>query len=215
MFATIEPFLALGGIWFWLVFAALIVALTVLVELERSFGALIACGAFFAALHFFGDMNIFSYIGRHPLTSLCLLFLYFAGGIGWSIAKWKLFCDDCFEQVSELLETFLREKKISGKQVPHDAAVEWGHYQRTRLNSRMTWEEVSANTGPQFHNHKERIMLWMAWWPFSVAWTILNDPIRKLFKRAMNALRGVYESIAKNSWAKESLIAPQEGPFQQ
>jgi hypothetical protein len=35
---------------------------------------------------------------------------------------------------------------------------------------------------PQAREHKSDIMLWMTYWPFSCLWTIINDPIRKIFR---------------------------------
>jgi hypothetical protein len=44
---------------------------------------------------------------------------------------------------------------------------------------------------PQVREHKSDIMLWMTYWPFSCVWTLINDPIRKIF-------RTIYANIAKS-----------------
>jgi hypothetical protein len=44
---------------------------------------------------------------------------------------------------------------------------------------------------PQVRLHKGDIMLWMTYWPFSGLWTLINDPIRKVF-------RTIYTHIAKS-----------------
>jgi hypothetical protein len=39
-------------------------------------------------------------------------------------------------------------------------------------------------------------MAWLVYWPFSAAWTIIHDPVKKAFKWIYRRLQGVYESIA-------------------
>lgn len=35
---------------------------------------------------------------------------------------------------------------------------------------------------PEAVDHKERIITWMAYWPFSMLWTLINDPVRRAFE---------------------------------
>jgi len=36
----------------------------------------------------------------------------------------------------------------------------------------------------------------MCFWPFSLVGTLLNDPVRKLFKFIYNRINGLYQKIA-------------------
>ena len=44
---------------------------------------------------------------------------------------------------------------------------------------------------PKAHDHKGDILMWMTYWPFSSLWTLINDPIRKIF-------RTIYTNIASS-----------------
>jgi hypothetical protein len=43
---------------------------------------------------------------------------------------------------------------------------------------------------PQVKEYKSNIMTWMTYWPFSMIWTLINDPIKRAF-------REIYEKISK------------------
>jgi hypothetical protein len=46
--------------------------------------------------------------------------------------------------------------------------------------------------------NKERIINWMAYWPLSAIWTLINDPIKKGFKRIFAGLENRFQSISDN-----------------
>jgi len=47
----------------------------------------------------------------------------------------------------------------------------------------------SLDVHPKVGKHKMRIYVWIAYWPWSFVWTMINDPVRKIFNR-------IYASIA-------------------
>jgi len=63
---------------------------------------------------------------------------------------------------------------------------------------------------PLVRNHKGRIIAWMSYWPWSLFWTILNDPIRRLFRRIYykikSFLQGISEKVFKD--INEELAEP-------
>lgn len=50
--------------------------------------------------------------------------------------------------------------------------------------------EVSTNKG--------RITNWMIYWPFSLVWTFIDEPIKKSFKWIYSKLEGKYRKISEN-----------------
>jgi hypothetical protein len=48
-----------------------------------------------------------------------------------------------------------------------------------------------------FYN-KGRIMNWMFYWPISVIWTVIDEPIKKSFKWIYSKLEGSYKKISDN-----------------
>jgi hypothetical protein len=44
--------------------------------------------------------------------------------------------------------------------------------------------------------NKERILNWMIYWPLSAFWTIINQPIRRLFKYIYRGIEGRYQKMS-------------------
>lgn len=45
-------------------------------------------------------------------------------------------------------------------------------------------------------SNKTRVLVWMSYWPLSTIWTIINDPIRKMYKHILYKLSGFYQNIS-------------------
>ncbi len=44
-----------------------------------------------------------------------------------------------------------------------------------------------------------KIIYWMMYWPFSLVWTFIDQPVKKMFTRIFNMLKKTYEKIAANA----------------
>ena len=212
----VHEVLVFGTFWFWVVLGLFFAAVTTLAECEKAFLAFLTFIACCAVLQMFGNTDILGYIWHHPFALGGWVTGYFAGGVGWSLVKWRSYCHSHREKYDDLKEDWLISKKVKGKTLPTSLFVEWEKYLKdastnaygkhftnvpVRLGGlEMTLEEIKADEGPRFRNHKTRCLTWMTYWPCSFFWTMLNDPLRKLFKHAMSSLKNVYESIAKSSW---------------
>lgn len=56
--------------------------------------------------------------------------------------------------------------------------------------------EFKAAIIPHPRDHKARILIWMAWWPWSMIWTLLNDPIKRAFRAIYRWLQGYLRKVA-------------------
>jgi hypothetical protein len=85
------------------------------------------------------------------------------------------------------------------------AVIKWWSYVRKQLRN---WKPRNYGTGatePQrilVKEHKSRIMTWMSFWPMSLLWTLLNDPIRKLFTEIYTRISGTLQKIADREYEK-------------
>ncbi len=89
------------------------------------------------------------------------------------------------------------------------SVVKWWRYLLNRIdkfkeqntpdsyNYTSRLEDFIAGT-PTFTRRKSLISLWIGYWPVSVVWTLINDPITKLINFIFSQLRGMYESIAQH-----------------
>jgi len=55
-------------------------------------------------------------------------------------------------------------------------------------------------TKPLVRNHKGRVISWMSYWPWSLFWTILNDPIRRLMRRIYYRIKGILQGISDRAF---------------
>ncbi|CAB4162984.1 hypothetical protein UFOVP787_213 [uncultured Caudovirales phage] len=51
-------------------------------------------------------------------------------------------------------------------------------------------------------NNKERIFGWLFYWPLSAAWTVLNDPIRRIFNFVYSHISGSLQRMSDRMYAE-------------
>lgn len=51
-------------------------------------------------------------------------------------------------------------------------------------------------------DNKARILAWMSYWPASMLWTIINDPVRRFFEFVYENVGGYLQKIADNAYSK-------------
>ena len=57
---------------------------------------------------------------------------------------------------------------------------------------------ISFRGIPKGADNKNRILTWMSYWPFSMFWTIINEPFRKVFRYIYSKIEGIYDKMAKS-----------------
>ena len=50
---------------------------------------------------------------------------------------------------------------------------------------------------PKASYHKDRIITWMIYWPFSMLWTLINDPVRRGFEWIYRRIGKLMQSISE------------------
>ena len=174
----------LGTVWFWV---TLIVACLILfweVEAERGELATVTIVVSLLALQFLTDIKVFTYVGNNPSVILPAIAGYFVLGTLWSFGKWWFFVQ--------------RKKKGYKKALTQ-------YKERSQLNH--TRESLDSESRPkvsQFKpvatSNKGRILVWMMYWPWSMAWTIIDDPVKEVFARIFDRARKIYQSIADRAF---------------
>ena len=54
---------------------------------------------------------------------------------------------------------------------------------------------------PLAMNHKSSITQWIAFWPVSFAWTIINDPVRKVANYIFSRIKGTFQKMSDSMFA--------------
>lgn len=196
--------LALGSIGFWVLLALESIILLALIENERPWlggFTLIVTGVL---LHFFGGVNLLSLVLANPgLSALCLVG-YLAVGVAWALVKWFLFALRKKEEYLEAKESWKPEQEArwdyvrdeSNRILPDKAQVKSGPTKWEDSHARKLLLNSKGGLMPLARENKERIMLWIAYWPWSLLWTLVDDPLKRLARHIFNMIQDTLQSIS-------------------
>lgn len=111
----------------------------------------------------------------HPWTLALAVVGWFVAGTAWAIAKWALYAASISRRYRLARSRFL-DLGYDSVPGPHDPGLgRWGdELNRVGLSR--------SDVPPNVKKSKARILTWMIWWPWSAAWTIINDPVTRIFK---------------------------------
>lgn len=218
--------LVFGTFWFWTVVIIHCVALTVFLELDKAvFGTVFTAIAALAVI-FMGNMVVFPWILSNPWHFLGGIVSYFLLAVIWVFIKWPFYARNIeeFAKTKQLewisqLSTETRttdeqkvdyKKTIESKTLVGCTIQEWEAWatgwEKTREHERTYgyWivrksvkrPKTMAEVEEFVEKNKGRIVSWMTYWPWSMLWTLLNDPVRRIMKHIYYAIRGTLIKIA-------------------
>lgn len=177
--------IALGAIILVLIEALILIGL---VASERPFSAFFSFLITAGLLDLLFGTGIYSTVYHNPLTALGFAAGYIIGGMAWSFPKWWFHVRRLRERFDLDLESFKRRAGLA----PHE-----------RLNTdqilnfhHSTSFAYKGNIPPLASNHKNLILTWMMYWPFSCLVTLFDEPFRKAFQIVFNAIQGTYQRIS-------------------
>lgn len=190
---------------------------------------LICLGAL-TALFFLGCKQeiygLFNYIVANPLSVVFAFFAYVLLGSVWSVVKWYFFVlnirDKYKAQIESITKSFNdnikrlnnnRIELVENKNRPdkstlqkadydHDIASLDNRIKSTETELKYKLESTKESYMPEVKKHKSLILTWMFYWPFSAIWTVVNDPIRRVFQRVYVGLETVYQRITDRAFAE-------------
>lgn len=190
---------ALGTFWFWVLVAVHFCVLLALIEYEKTGWATFTMIATFAALYFLGDFNVVAAALHNPAMTAAFVGGYFAAGTAWSVAKWWFFVRRCREDYDKQKIAFLRQNGIEGTVIPDALKAKWKENLGYNYGGRNSYRR-GENVIPKAGDHKSRIMTWMCYWPWSMVWTLINDPVKRVFKQIYLQIQGIMQSISNRAF---------------
>ncbi len=191
---------ALGTIGFGILLAVATIVLIVCVEYERPTFATLTVVAAFLLLGWLGDFNLIAAVRANPLAAVAAVAAYFALGAVWAMVKWWFFLKNARDAYDEAKRQFLRNNGVASgtTRIPDHLLEKWrqemwsGHRSAADLSD----EDGGKVGAPKVSRHKGRIMIWMAYWPWSFVWTMVNDPVKRAFKAIYRALKSAFQKIS-------------------
>ena len=179
------PFLAgvaFGSTWGWVIFFVGFITVTALVENDKGFWAAFSIIFVSLALLFPKLDKIVSFVAHNPGKVALIILGYFVAGTAWSFVKWVLLLAERRERYNETKAKVLKNAGVT-ELTPELA--------RTLINRLTTYEVV-----PQVKEHKSDILMWMTYWPFSGLWTLINDPVRRIFQWIFVGIKSSLQKIS-------------------
>lgn len=195
--------LVLGTLWFWLVLAGASIAIIAFAESGYGRGAtgtaLFAGGFLVAANGWWVPLK------DHPWYALAGLGVYLTAGVVYAVIKWWSYVRDRRAALDQQIkETLDGEPSIEAWVTRRDSLLPhktytvndfWGIVEHRQPGSVRVSRHV-----PLASEHKARIMTWMSYWPWSAAWTLVNDPVRRMFRAIYHEIAGQLQRIADRAW---------------
>lgn len=172
---TLAAFFIVGSAGFWGMLALCSIGVLVALEYEHELSAFLSVLAMGLILQLYSGVSIVGYVIHNPSSIFYLGAFYLVLGTAWSFFKWYLHCRDERKRFDEWIE---EEKKGT---------------QRYGPGSRPEKPLASVN--------KARITGWMTFWPWSLVWFIINDPVRRAFNAIYDRLQGIYQRISDSAFA--------------
>lgn len=178
----------LGTIWFWVLICVISIVLMAVQENAKSPGSWCTFWVLvtFVALYWCGAGGSLRGLGLHiihyPFETIVYFLMYTLVGVIWSFWKWKEIVDRCAKKYIRAISEYAALKK---------------KHPDTLYNS-----VVIENYKPVAKNYTGELFNWIFYWPFSLTWFVIHEPIERLFRFIMEKTKKVYEGITNRAFDK-------------
>ena len=195
-----QEFLVVGGVWFWVAIAAETILLMYWIAQETGIASTVSLVVTLVVFQWVFKLDILGSVAEWPLCVIGGVAAYLLLGTLWTIVKWWFYVKEERRKYDEFRMKWLRENCDSptGKWLASDAIpaqrVEDFHRALPR------WGECKIDCHPLVAEHKELIYLWLAYWPWSFLWTMIDDPVRKMFRAIYRAIRAYLQRMSDKAW---------------
>jgi hypothetical protein len=191
----------IGSIWFWVLVGTFLLAELFWIEAKDSgVGATITLAAFTAVFFFWGDPTVFEWMKANPVDLLIFIGSYIAAGGVWGFIKWYFFLKEAAREYQEKRRSWLQNKGITkadlGTVVPEKLRSEWSKQHAYNL------------ARPKASERKSDIIMWMAYWPWSLLWTLIRDPFRHLYNFCAAKMEKMSQKVFKNVGFEDDADVP-------
>ena len=185
-----------AGLFVWLLIGIETILLLYWIDREYSGLATISIIISAALLQWACGINIIGYVAANPAAIGYAIGGYFVLGTVWAVIKWWFYVRAMRRKYDEFKRVFLKSHEIEGNVIPDNLKERWAEDLRG-----CSYGDDKIEVRPEVTNHKARIYLWMAYWPWSCVWTVINDPIKRVFTEIYAQIRATLQRISDHVWA--------------
>lgn len=150
-----------------------------------------------------GGLDLLAFAREHLVQTLLYVGGYLVVGVVWSFIKWFSFLMGFRDEFKQGKAAFLNGLKLNPEgQVPENELDNFHSFMQKWKYGGYYGNDLSMR--PRAAKNKARITAWMAFWPYSVVGTILNDPIRRVFNWLFNGFKALYQKMSDAIFAKHT-----------
>jgi hypothetical protein len=161
---------------------------------------------------FSDTMQPFTWMANHVFETIGLFLLYLGIGALFAIYKWRAFIGRSMRKVTEKARAYFDDHAEEFRRVatPVDSSVEaqeQADRERDALANRLrknAFQSVMGHTvrAPiQVNDFKGQIVAWMAFWPVSGLWAIIDDPLARIYYGIVNWMSGLLQGFSNKAYA--------------
>lgn len=212
----LEALLA-GGILFWGIVVVFTLLLFVFIEYNQGAFATLSIIVVFCMLQWWARIDIIGAVRAEPLLAIAGVLGYLVAGTVWAVVKWWFYTKAERRKYDEFKAEWINGTCMTGmgkENVPYSTMVNpdgsWSDEMKRRFNEdlKSTYGDEKIDVRPQVAKHKQEIYLWLCYFPWSMIWTIINDPIRRAFHWIYGEIRQALQKISDNAWADTATDLP-------
>lgn len=193
------------------------IAIGVLTEESKEGWATTVFVALMLYLGFKVDWDVSFLLADAPVY-IGAFFVYVLVGVAWAAFKWWSFLGDSVSEFKRKYEDFkvdpakyigtleladLKELYGTIENIPIEQ--KWFRhlqkfYGRMNISNTATVGEIAAAVAPKAAEHKAQIVAWIAYFPVSMLWTLINNPVRRFILWVYEAVSGIFQQLSERAF---------------
>jgi len=185
MFAALAAFFVIGTFGFWIALIVLGIIIFWNIEHEEVGVATLATIVIAALVLWANDISLWTLITTFPGQTLMVIGGYFLAGTLWAVGKWYFYIRRYNHAYNYIKAKRLRN--AGKKNVEQFTPSEMKEFRSeviskfTSLSGKYPYSGTDSFTFPLASERKTAILGWMMYWPYSMTWTLINDPVKRAF----------------------------------
>jgi hypothetical protein len=197
---TLVPFMILDGFLLYIVILGFAVVELIAMEQDRPGSVTAIFIVALLVLQFCSHIQPLSFAFNHPGQALIIVGSYFVVGSIWIIVKWLSHVYTVRDRFNAVKQECIDELKRADQRNINFAAdgtlTDDGKLRIYKLGALKINER---NLPLLVSQHKSDMYMWWVVWPLSLFWTVLNDPITRLWNFVYNMFGNWMQKVSDRS----------------
>ncbi|TSC89160.1 MAG: hypothetical protein G01um10143_541 [Parcubacteria group bacterium Gr01-1014_3] len=188
--------MAVGAIGFWILVALEFICLITCMAKDKGTWATVSLIATCAILNWVSGMPLLHWVAGHFWLALAYAGGYFVAGTVWSVVKWYSYVTDQRERYDEMKDAFFKNYNLNA--ITADNRTAWKRWLDDGHESGKGCGRTRCKCvgQPLARNHKDDVIRWMSYWPFSLLWTVLFNWVVKVCHKIYQHIQASLQRIS-------------------